>query len=321
MNRGCWWLGGVVAAVVQVGSVLAQPGLPIIDAHSQFDTKVPSEQVIEVIERAGVSRVLLSSRQGETVESRALELARARPDLISVLLASKWDRYEAPDKFVPNFEKRAGNAAFVGMAEMLVTHAAHEHEQLQYAGIQLPLDAPQIKAGIRVARQRGWPLILHLEFVDMGPQAASQYLAELEKLLRESRELPVGLIHMGQLEHDKAATLLAAHPNLFLLTSHADRFSAQGTRKLAEKGMKSQTGWINMFSGRSLRPEWRELMVRHADQFVLAFDNVFPPHWSELYSRKVAAWRTALSELPPEVAHKIAHENAERLWKLPKVKR
>lgn len=309
--------GGLLAVLMQAGAALAQQNLPIIDAHSQFDSQVPNEQIIAVVERAGVARVLLSSRQGETVESRALELGRARPDLIGVLIASKWDRYENAEKFAQGFEQRASNAAFVGMAEMLVTHAPHEHEHLKYAGIQLPLDAPQIKAGIRVARQRGWPLTLHLEFVDMGSTAAPQYLETLERLLRENRELPVVLIHMGQLNRVQVATLLAAHANLFLLTSHADNFSAAGTRKLAEKGMTSQTGWINMFSGRSLSADWRELMTRYPDRFVLAFDNVFPPHWSEQYSRKVAAWRAALLELPPDVAHKIAHENAERLWRLP----
>lgn len=311
------WIVGLVASVLGAGGVLAQSNLAIIDAHSQFDTKVPNERVIEVIEQAGVSRVLLSSRQGEAVEKRALDLARLRPDLISALLASKWDKYDRPEQFVAGFERRAVTPGFVGMAELLVTHAPHEHEQLEYAGIQLPLDAPQIKAAIRIAQQHGWPLILHLEFVDMGREAAPQYLAALEKLLSENREVSVGLIHMAQLNEPQAAALLAAHPNLFFLTSHADNFSAMGTRKLAEKGMKSQTGWINMFSGQTLSPEWRTLMSRYPDRFVLAFDNVFPPHWSELYSRKVAFWRAALSELPPDAAQKIAHGNAERLWKLP----
>lgn len=316
MNRCHLWLIGLLAVMLQATAVLAQQNLPIIDAHSQFDQNVPNEQIIAVIERAGVSRVLLSARMGENVESRALGLARVRPDLISVLVASKWDRYEQANRFVPSFVQRAENPAFAGMAEMLVTHAPHDHPQLKYAGLQMRLDVPQIKAGIRVARQRSWPLILHLEFVDMGDDAARQYLADLEKLLQENRELPVGLIHMGQLDQPKAAALLAAHANLFLLTSHADNITAASIRK-REPGMKVQTGWINMFAGRALRPEWKELMFRYPDRFVLAFDNVFPNSWSEQYTRRVVAWRGALSDLPPEVAHKIAHGNAERLWKLP----
>lgn len=316
MNRCHAWLSGLLAVMLQATAVLAQQNLPIIDAHSQFDQNVPNEQILAVIERAGVSRVLLSSRRGESVESRALELARERPNLISVLVASKWDRYERANRFVPSFVQRAKNPAFAGMAEMLVTHAPHDHPQLKYAGLQMELDAPQIKAGIRVARQRSWPLILHLEFVDMGDDAARQYLADLEKLLQENRDLTVGLIHMGQLNQPKAAALLAAHANLFLLTSHADNITAAKLRE-REPGTKAQTGWINMFSGPALRPEWKELMIRYPDRFVLAFDNVFPNHWSEQYTRRVAAWRNALSDLPPEVAHKIAHGNAERLWKLP----
>ena len=308
---------GLLGVMLQATTVLAQQSLPIIDAHSQFDENVPNEQVIAVIERAGVSRVLLSARMGERVENRALELARARPDLISALVGSKWDRYQRVDRFVPSFTQRAKNPAFAGMAEMLVTHAPHNHPQLKWQGLQIPLDAPQILAGIRVARQRGWPLILHLEFVDMGDNAAQQYLADLEELLKKNRDLQIGLIHIGQLDQPKASALLAAHENLFLLTSQADNIAAIGMRRMIQHGMKVQTGWINMFDGRALRTEWKELMIRYPDRFVLAFDNVFPTSWSDQYSHKVAGWRDALSHLPLDVAHKIAHGNAERLWKLP----
>ena len=317
MNPSHLWLMGLLGVMLHATPALAQQNLPIIDAHSQFDQNVPNEKIVAVIEQAGVSRVLLATRGGESVESRALALARARPDLISVLVASKWDRYQRTDQFVPSFVQRAENPAFAGMAEMLVTHAPHDHPQLKFAGLQIPLDSPQIKAGIRVARQHGWPLILHLEFVDMGDDAAQQYLAALEKLLRENRDLPVGLIHMGQLNQPKVAALLAANENLFFLTSQADNTTAMLTRRMIERGMKAQTEWINMFAGRALRPEWKEEMIRHPDRFVLAFDNVFPPNWSEQYTRKVAAWRDALLDLPPEVAHKVAHGNAERLWRLP----
>jgi hypothetical protein len=66
-----------------------------------------------------------------------------------------------------------------------------------------------------------------------------------------------------------------------------------------------------------LAPRWKALFVKYPDRFILNFDNVFEDHWSDLYVKQAALWRKALAELPAGVASKVAHENAERLWKLP----
>ena len=44
--------------------------------------------------------------------------------------------------------------------------------------------------------------------------------------------------------------------------------------------------------------------------------DVWAEHWEDTYSKKVNLWRKALSELPSEVAEKISHGNAERLYRL-----
>ena len=49
---------------------------------------------------------------------------------------------------------------------------------------------------------------------------------------------------------------------------------------------------------------------------ILNFDNVWPDHWGPDYVQQAALWRETLATLPPAVAHMIAHENAERLWRL-----
>ena len=61
-------------------------------------------------------------------------------------------------------------------------------------------------------------------------------------------------------------------------------------------------------------------MVRHPGQFVLGFDHVWAKHWEKYYLPQVRLWRSALAALPDEVAHAVAHGNAERLWNLPPAK-
>ena len=55
--------------------------------------------------------------------------------------------------------------------------------------------------------------------------------------------------------------------------------------------------------------------MAHPDRFVFALDNVWPEHWEEFYLEQMKYWRNALADLPADVAHAIAHGNAERLWK------
>jgi hypothetical protein len=59
------------------------------------------------------------------------------------------------------------------------------------------------------------------------------------------------------------------------------------------------------------------VVTDHPDRFILAFDNVWPEFWGKFYLDQAALWRTALNKLPSNVAHALAHGNAERLWNLP----
>ena len=75
--------------------------------------------------------------------------------------------------------------------------------------------------------------------------------------------------------------------------------------------------FINMFESGRLSPRWKDLLLDFPDRFVFSLDNVFSYFWvPEIYLKKMSLWWRSLSELPDEVAHAVAHGNAERLWKL-----
>lgn len=81
-----------------------------------------------------------------------------------------------------------------------------------------------------------------------------------------------------------------------------------------------KTPWTGEFSGKNIAPKWRSRMEAYPRRFILAFDNVWPANWGTFYLKQAALWQKALAELPPDVAHAMAHGNAERLWKLPPVR-
>ena len=124
---------------------------------------------------------------------------------------------------------------------------------------------------------------------------------------------PFVLTHMGQLRSDDVLRLIQAHPNIYFLTSRSDPL-------IIGSAGSARQGWVNMFRGHSLADDWKRLIVRYPDRFALAFDNVWPEYWSDLYVRRAQLWRRALSELPPPVAEAVAHANAERLWKMPRAR-
>jgi len=115
---------------------------------------------------------------------------------------------------------------------------------------------------------------------------------------------------MGQLNHVAVRQLIEVHGNIYFITSHSNPIAVK----------KSSQPWINMFDGDRLSADWRQLMTDHPDRFILGFDNVWAEHWGQFYLDQVTLWRKAINELPVEVAHALAHGNAERLWHLQLVK-
>ncbi|HET7876779.1 MAG TPA: amidohydrolase family protein [Methylomirabilota bacterium] len=65
--------------------------------------------------------------------------------------------------------------------------------------------------------------------------------------------------------------------------------------------------------GGTLDPEWRVLLLRHADRFLYGSDTWTTSRW-ESVPALAAEGRRYLSQLPRDVAEKIAYRNAERLF-------
>ncbi len=63
-----------------------------------------------------------------------------------------------------------------------------------------------------------------------------------------------------------------------------------------------------------LAPEWRELFGKHSDRFVLGSDTWIPERWAS-YDQIIGGYRAWLANLPEDQARRIAHGNAERLFK------
>lgn len=280
---------------------------PLIDAHSQLPAPGTAGKVIDLMEKAGVAHTILSFR-GQAKGRHVLKLAAAHPGRITAAVKAKgrnWVR--GGKKFRKQINKQLAKGKFGALGEVLFYHAAKGNKAPEWS--VLPTDE-QAKFLLRVARDQAWPVMTHIEFNGLGDDK-DEWMQRLETLLSQNRDIAFPIMHMGQLEAPDAGRLLAAHPNIYFMTSHANTIVVT----------RSNQPWIDMFSGGVLKPQWVRLITRYPDRFILNFDNVFEEHWGSYYLDQVALWRKALAALPQNVAHAVAHGNAERLWRLPPVKR
>ena len=134
------------------------------------------------------------------------------------------------------------------------------------------------------------------------------FMRRFENMLRQNARHPFLLNNMGYLEANQVRRLIESHPNIYFIPSWSNPIAAKG---------KHGQRFVNMFERSSLSPDWRDLVVRHPERFVLGLDNIMAHHWGSFYVRQITLWREALNKLPANVTHAVAHKNAEQLWGLP----
>ena len=298
----------IVCALAFLWPVAAAAGnIPIIDAHSQVDHEVELGDVIRVMKKGGISRIILSVR-GRVKPGKIAAFAARHPDKITLAVRTKARFYvENKPKYYKMLKAQLRMPEFKAMAEVILYHAQKGSKAPEWI---VPIASPQVQAALKAALARNWPFIPHIEFAAAFPRERKQFMGDLEAMLKDHQDHSFPLIHMGQLDVEEVLRLIEAHPNVYFMTSHSNTLTVN----------KSAQPWTNLFDGAALAPEWRDLILKHPDRFILAFDNVFAEHWGDYYLDQIALWRKALETLPEDVAHAIAHKNAERLWHLPPVR-
>lgn len=115
----------------------------------------------------------------------------------------------------------------------------------------------------------------------------------VEILMRHNPRARIIWAHTGfGLSSVRVATMLATYPQLWGELSYRSGITGEGGR---------------------LTPEWRGLFEKYPDRFLLGSDTWITQRWAD-YGAIMAEYRGWLKQLPPDLAAKIAHGNAERLF-------
>ncbi len=193
----------------------------------------------------------------------------------------------APDLIVPELRpyRSRGEIGSWFRDDTVIAHLEDRLKRYRYVGIgEFHLygdsaDLPVPRRMVQLARQH--KLFLH----------AHSDADAVDRLFRQDPDALILWAHSGFDRPDAVRAMLAKHKNLW-----AD---------LAFRSEHGRDGKVD--------PEWRRLFEEFPDRFMIGTDTFTPERW--YYIVEHANWSRAwLSDLPRDLAERIAHKNAEALF-------
>jgi hypothetical protein len=321
----------------------AQVPLPLVDASAHLHgmmgmgrTDYPSAagQALREMDALGIGMTILepppftSSHMGLHDAETLGPIAKRQPDrlrfmagggsLNPLLLDAALD--SAPgDGLKRKFADAANSiadAGAVGFGEIALEHfgLGPEH-RYEYA----PADHPLMLLLADIAEKRNIPVFVHLEAIEReapieprlnnfgNPSTLRPNIDAFERLLSHNPKArfvwgQVGWDHTGQGTPELIARLLAAHPNLFAAIK-------VGPDSLEQNRPISR--------GAGLKPEWLALFKKFPDRFMLGSDQFHAaPGAMGRFIPRLEPLRALIEALPEDLAGKIGHENAVKVYRL-----
>ena len=298
-------LAVVSFALLPILAVSSQAeNLYFIDAHSQVDDTVPLSAVISLMEQGGVTHTILSAR-GKLQGNTLLEFVAQHPGRITPAVRTKGGAYDSDSPgYYKQIKAQVASGKYGAIAEVLLYHAQKGTKAPEY--VVYPNDK-RVLAALDYAIEKQWPFVIHIEFTALQGEEKKRFMESMESMLDAHPEQTFVLTHMGQLGPAECRRLIERHSNIHFHTGWSNPAAVRN----------SNQPWVNLFEGNKLAPEWKQLFIDYPERFIFALDNVFQEHWtSSLYLEQMGYWNKALAELPVDVANRIAHGNAERLWRI-----
>jgi len=338
----------VAIIVAQPDSATAEDGINgIIDTHAHL---VPDEAMhfdealaaaIDVMDRYGIATTFVMSPPSSPAVDR-------KYDLDDFSAAAK--RYPGRFRFMggggslnpivhghpdPSSVTPAVREAFAAEARRLIRTGALGFGEMSSLHISLsakhrfafvPADHPLLLLLADIAAEENVPIDLHCDTLQTEmatPQRLARFpnnpkrmpatIPALERLLAHNPKARIiwahaGTDHLGDFTPERIGAMLDRYPNLFL------------SLKIASPRSQSEN---KVFSRKKLDSIWHDLLIRHADRFVIGTDSFYGGAgaagvivgFTEITEPHQRMTRLFLSKLPPEVARQIGRENARRLYR------
>ena len=194
---------------------------------------------------------------------------------------------EAPDIIIPELRpyRRRGDISTWVRDEAIVGYVEERLKRHRYVAIGefhvygADADLPVVRRMVQLARER--KLFLHVH----GDQDA------VERIFRQDPGARVLWAHAGFALPDRVREMLGRHRNLWCDLAFRTDYAPDG----------------------KLQPDWRALFLEFPDRFMVGTDSYTAERWPFVveHARLAREW---LSELPQDVAEKIAWRNGDTVF-------
>jgi predicted TIM-barrel fold metal-dependent hydrolase len=281
-------LVGLVLSVLVAGAPAwgADYNGPLIDAHSHLPSSTAIDAYVAAMKRHNVLKVVLLGVGGPQKEDTAWLTAASRkyPDrVVAGLPLPDPTSEDAVSQLELQLDR--GKSRVVGEVHM---------RQVGRRLIDRNPNGAVFSKILDTVGRFGVPIVIHYELTDQAETALALALAA-------HRKSKVVLAHGGEGPPGRLDRLLFRNPNLFVDLSgmHFQRTPALAT----------ETGPMD--------PGWKALIEKMPDRFMIGIDAYAARLFEPVMLDRLFAWtRRILGELRPDIAARVAHGNAVKLYRL-----
>ena len=264
---------------------------PLLDAHLHYNVEAvqgphPISDVLARMQRNGVRAIVANSRPNDG--TKALVEARTQTDAAGVTVVpfirlyrnradyDNWYRDESIYEMVQaEFTRGTARGPYRGIGEF------HLYDSSNANG-------PVARKLMAFAEDKQLAVLAHVDDV-----AVDLLMANAPS---KGQKLRLIWAHtgIGGTPVERVEVMLARYPLLMGELSYRPGLTCEG-------GL--------------LCPEWRALLLRYPDRFLIGSDTWINPRWQQ-YDELMQGYRRWLGDLPPEVARQIAWDNGAALFGL-----
>ena len=288
--------GAALAALVMcsAGAIAADYAGPLFDAHLHYNEEAwdgkqgphPIADVLARMQRNGVRAIIANSRPNDGTHALAASPQTRAAGVTVVPFVrlyrnradyGNWFRDESSYAMVQaELARGTGAGPFRGIGEFHLYDSANA-------------EGPVARKLMQLAEDRQLAVLAHID--DKAVEMLMAHTASRGQRLRMIwAHTGIGGVPVARVDQ-----LMARYPQLVGELSYRPGLTCEGGK---------------------LCPEWRQLIQKYPDRFVIGSDTWINQRWSS-YDQLMAGYRTWLGDLPADLARKVAWANAAGLFGLP----
>jgi hypothetical protein len=227
-------------------------------------------------------------------------------------------------KLYSEVEAKLDTGLYFGIGEVILRHYPYfNHPTVASSGKHMQIekspDSKHFRKLASIANEKKVPINFHME-------GEPSLVRDLRQVLHDFPRVTFIWAHMcGRISAKQIASLMESFPNLFCDLAAMTNVGPTGYGYARGKSFPERKGWpeahewtfIIEENGR-FYPEVKDLLMRFPDRFIgVGMDNAHGSLPSKVYASRLSRFRELLGTLPPDVAKKLACQNAKDLWRLP----